>query len=188
MSLEATKQLIGETLEGLDYPVKDEGVSRCPSVLGAAADFGKPEKKDLVNAGVAAEFFYKALYDHYWKGKGIGPDVILGDYYGSVAIIFAAKLEDRVVLEKFCKAIQDASNEEDGKYDSAGRLAKVYGASAYVGAYLAGLSGSVLDDFYDLGEKTGLKVLGALEAEEWKEMIGGISESADFVANLGISK
>ncbi len=188
MSLEATINIINETLEGLDYPVKDEGISCCPAVLGAAAAFGKPKKKDLVNAGVAAEFFYKALYDHYWNGKGIGPDVILGDYYGSLAIIFAAKLEDRVVLEKFCKAIQDAANEEDGKYHNAGRLAKIFGASAYVGAYLAGLSGIVLDDFYDLGEKTGLKVLGALEADDWKEMISGISESADFVTNLGISK
>ena len=188
MSLSATKNIIKDIIDNLGYPKISEEASSCPLVLGAAAAFGKPEKDDLTNAGVASEFFYKALYDHYWVGKGEGADVILGDYYGSMAIIYASKIKDQRILEKFCKAIQDATDKEDGEYKSVGRLAKIYGASAYVGAYLAGLNGSVLDDFYELGEKTGLKLLGAVASDDWHEMISGIDSSNDFVSNLDRAK
>ncbi len=188
MNLNATNNIIKEVIDKLDYPKKSEEASSCPLVLRAAAAFGKPDKDDLINAGVAAEFFYKALYDHYWLGKGKGADVILGDYYGSIAIIYAAKIKDQLVLEKFCGAIQNATNEEDGDYKSAGRLAKIYGASAYVGAYIAGVGGSVLDDFYELGEKTGLKLLGAVASDDWHEMIIGIDRGKDFVSNLERAK
>ncbi|KKL26330.1 hypothetical protein LCGC14_2396380, partial [marine sediment metagenome] len=78
MNLNATNNIIKEVIDKLDYPKKSEEASSCPLVLRAAAAFGKPEKDDLINAGVASEFFYKALHDHYWLGKGEGADVILG--------------------------------------------------------------------------------------------------------------
>jgi hypothetical protein len=147
---------ISQTVRAEDGPKR---ISGCAQVLLEAASFGKPKEKDLINAGVAAEFFYQAIYSHYWPGKGVGADIIMGDYYGSLAIVCAGKTKDSVVLEAFCCAIQEATKSEDDKNKAAGRLAKIYGASAYVGAYLAGLSGKDLDDTYKEGEKKGLEIL-----------------------------
>lgn len=134
-------------------------ISSCPKVLLAAANFGKAGKEKLVNAAIAAECFYQALHSHYWPGKGKDLDVILGDYYGSIAVAHASKLKDTVVLSTFCQAIQEATKDEDDNNKAAGRLAKICGASAVVGAYLAGLRGDVLDDLFKQGEQQGLEML-----------------------------
>jgi len=133
-------------------------ISGCHGVLIEAASLGQAKEKDLLNASIAAEFFYSALHSHYWPGKGQGADIILGDYYGSIAIAYAAKFKDKTVLSVFCQAIQAATDAKDGKHKVAGRLAKIYGASAYVGAYLAGLNGTHLKESYEKGEKEGLQI------------------------------
>ncbi len=138
-------------------------ISDCPAVLLDAASCGEVKKSELINAACAAEFFYQALFKHYGQNQGVGADIIMGDYYGSVAIIYAAKLEDTQVLGIFCKAIQDATNDNDDDHKEAARLAKIYGASAYVGAYLAGVKGKELDVYYDKGEKEGLEVLSKIQ-------------------------
>lgn len=132
--------------------------SSCPAVLLKNASFKKVEESRLVNAAVAAEFFYQALFKHYGQNQGVGADIIMGDYYGSIAIIYAAKLNDSQVLGVFCKAIQDATNDKDNEHRHAARLAKIYGASAWVGAYLAGVSENKLSDIYQQGEKEGLEI------------------------------
>jgi len=133
-------------------------ISDCAGIMLKAASAGQAKEKDLVSASVAGEFFYQALHSHYWPGKGQGADIILGDYYGSIAIAYAAKLKDQTVLRTFCRAIQAATETKDGKHKAAGRLAKIYGASAYVGAYLAGLNGRQQKESYEKGEKEGLQI------------------------------
>lgn len=131
-------------------------------MLYQAALTGNPSLEDLINASVASEFFYAALFSHYWQKKGIGSDVIMGDYFGSIAIIYASKTNNQAVLSTFCEAIQDATSEEDDEYKEVSRLAKIYGASAYVGALLAGLDSQLLDKYYTQGEQSGLKLLSSL--------------------------
>ncbi len=171
--------------------VIDEGgssnISQCAKVMLASANFGKANPDDLVNAGIAAEFFFQALHRHYSKGKGKGTDVIMGDYFGAVAIVFSNKIEDSEILKTFCKAIQEATKDKDDEYKEAGRLAKIYGASAWVGAYLAGLTGDALSDFRLMGEKTGLRILRAIDLEGYKQALVKFSKSNDFIKNVGLN-
>lgn len=162
-----TKTLEKKTIDIIKQKVVSEGgsaqISSCPRVLLAAAAFGRVKKEALLNASFAAEFFYQALFSHYWLGQGKGQYVILGDYFGSTAITYAVKLKDQTILNTFCQAIQEATKNEDNEHKAAGRLAKIYGASAFVGAYLAGLRGEFLEDHRQVGEETGLRLLNYLK-------------------------